>query len=344
MDLPAGVKHGPPLYRHINLITAPKTCCPVLPLLKDTCTLSLAPEREAMKDYIDSSLKASLIQPFPAGAGFFFVAKKDGSLHPCIDYSPLSEITRWMPFGLTNALAVFQAIVNDVLRDYLNLFFLSIWVKFFFFLPTKHLMSSMLKEMFTSAPILTVPDPQRQFVVEVDASNDGVGVVLSHCSAKDPTAEVNSNGGAQPQCACTDRPVERVDSYPGQYRQPPPMRRSYASVTRGSGRTLQPGLERPFSGCHCLGQGKFRLKPETIQETEAFLKANLTGQAPTGNKDGPQDRNTAPSLAATHSTTIQAQVHTGTTTTRRAQCSHLPSSTSSCHSHIRGHHDGPERR
>ena len=32
-----------------------------------------------------------------------------------------------------------------------------------------------LKRRFTSAPVLTLPDSQRQFVVEVDASNDGVG-------------------------------------------------------------------------------------------------------------------------------------------------------------------------
>ena len=36
-----------------------------------------------------------------------------------------------------------------------------------------------LKRRFTSAPILTLPDPQCQFVVEVDASNDGIGAVLS---------------------------------------------------------------------------------------------------------------------------------------------------------------------
>ena len=34
-----------------------------------------------------------------------------------------------------------------------------------------------LKRRFTSAPILTLPDPQRQFMVEVDASNDGVPTV-----------------------------------------------------------------------------------------------------------------------------------------------------------------------
>uniref|UniRef100_A0A3B4U1I2 ribonuclease H n=1 Tax=Seriola dumerili TaxID=41447 RepID=A0A3B4U1I2_SERDU len=139
-----------------------------------------APERQAMKDYIESSLKAGLIRPSssPAGAGFFFVDKKDGSLRPCIDYSALNDITiknryplplmssvfdqlqqatvftkldlrnayhlvriregdewktgfntpsghyeyRVMPFGLTNAPAVFQAMINDVLRDFLDQF------------------------------------------------------------------------------------------------------------------------------------------------------------------------------------------------------------------------------
>ncbi|KAI3371958.1 hypothetical protein L3Q82_006829 [Scortum barcoo] len=32
--------------------------------------------------------------------------------------------------------------------------------------------------MFTSAPVLTMPDPQLQFIVEVDASNEGIGVTL----------------------------------------------------------------------------------------------------------------------------------------------------------------------
>jgi len=42
-----------------------------------------------------------------------------------------------------------------------------------------------LKTLFTTAPILTVPDPQRQFIVEMDASNEGVGAVLSQRSAQD---------------------------------------------------------------------------------------------------------------------------------------------------------------
>ncbi|KAI3353735.1 hypothetical protein L3Q82_004965 [Scortum barcoo] len=42
-----------------------------------------------------------------------------------------------------------------------------------------------LKDLFTTAPVLTVPDPALQFVVEVDASNEGVGAVLSQRSATD---------------------------------------------------------------------------------------------------------------------------------------------------------------
>lgn len=130
--------------------------------------------------YIEESLAAGIIRPStsPAGAGFFFVGKKDGGLRPCIDYRGLNKITirnryplplmstafemlqgasiftkldlrnayhlvrirqgdEWktafntptghyeylvMPFGLTNAPAVFQALINDVLRDMLNKF------------------------------------------------------------------------------------------------------------------------------------------------------------------------------------------------------------------------------
>lgn len=131
-----------------------------------------------MRAYIESSLTTGLIRPSssPAGAGFFFIQKKDKLLRPCIDDRGLNKVTvknryplplissafqflqgarvfvklnlrnayhlvriregdEWktafntltghyeyqvMPFGLTNAPAVFQVLVNDVLRDLLN--------------------------------------------------------------------------------------------------------------------------------------------------------------------------------------------------------------------------------
>lgn len=48
-----------------------------------------------METYIQESLAAGLIRQSssPAGAGFFFVAEKDGGLQPCIDYRGLNSIT-----------------------------------------------------------------------------------------------------------------------------------------------------------------------------------------------------------------------------------------------------------
>ncbi|KAL0148819.1 hypothetical protein M9458_055828, partial [Cirrhinus mrigala] len=309
-----------------------------------------APEREAMEKYISDSLAAGLIRPSssPAGAGFFFVKKKDGSLRPCIDYRGLNSITvkntyplplmssafkrlqgasifskldlrnayhlvriregdEWktafntprghfeclvMPFGLSNSPAVFQALVNDVLRDMVDHFiyvylddilifssslqehvqhvrrvlqrllenglfvkaekcvfhaqsvpflgyivssegirmdpdkvkavvdwptpdslkalqrflgFTNFYRRFIrnfsqLAAPLTALTSSKttfrwsdaanvaftnLKSRFVSAPILVAPDPTRQFVVEVDASEVGVGAVLSQRSSSD---------------------------------------------------------------------------------------------------------------------------------------------------------------
>lgn len=52
----------------------------------------LVSETLAKKEYIQSSLKAGIIQhsSSPAGAGFFFVGKKDGTLQPCIDHRELN--------------------------------------------------------------------------------------------------------------------------------------------------------------------------------------------------------------------------------------------------------------
>ncbi|KAG1928308.1 retrotransposable element [Pimephales promelas] len=268
-----------------------------------------APERKALENYLSESLNAGLIVPSssPAGAGFFFVKKKDGSLRPCIDYRGLNEITvknryplplmssafdilqgakvfskldlrnayhlvriregdewktafntplghfeyRVLPFGLVNAPAVFQALINDVLRDMLNIFVFVYLDDILIFSPSPQRGVSMdpgkvsavtdwpipdsrvalqrflgfanfyrrfirnfsqvaapltaltsvkssfrwsdaaqtafdrLKTLFTTAPILLTPDVSRQFIVEVDASEVGVGAVLSQRSAAD---------------------------------------------------------------------------------------------------------------------------------------------------------------
>lgn len=53
------------------------------------------PEHTITHNYIKESLQAGIIRPSasPAGAGFVFVGKKDGSLRPYIDYRALNKIT-----------------------------------------------------------------------------------------------------------------------------------------------------------------------------------------------------------------------------------------------------------
>ncbi|ROL51528.1 Transposon Tf2-9 polyprotein [Anabarilius grahami] len=53
------------------------------------------PEEKAMEEYIKEALDQGYIRPStsPAASSFFFVAKKDGGLRPCIDYRSLNKIT-----------------------------------------------------------------------------------------------------------------------------------------------------------------------------------------------------------------------------------------------------------
>ncbi|KAK3513350.1 hypothetical protein QTP70_012355 [Hemibagrus guttatus] len=60
------------------------------------------PETKAMEDYIEKALALGHIRPStsPPAASFFFVWKKDGGLHPCIDYRSLNTVTIRYPYLL----------------------------------------------------------------------------------------------------------------------------------------------------------------------------------------------------------------------------------------------------
>lgn len=57
--------------------------------------------------------------------------------------------------------------------------------KIFVSSPEANAAFQVLKERFTWAPILQMPDPALQFVVEADASDVGLGTVLSQRAAAD---------------------------------------------------------------------------------------------------------------------------------------------------------------
>ena len=362
---PPNLTGVPPAYHDLGAVFSKSSALTLPPHRPYDCAIDLlpgaplpkgrlynlsGPEKEAMHNYISDSLASGTIRPSssPVAAGFFFVAKKDGSLRPCIDYRHLNDITvknryplpllsstfeplsqatifskldlrnayhlvriregdQWktafnthlghfeylvMPFGLTNAPVVFQALVNDILRDMINKFvvvylddilvfsrsesehtqhvrtvlqrllenklfvkaekcefhsssveflghvlekgavkadpkkvqavldwerpadrtqlrrflgFANFYRKFirnfsqiasplnaltstsvpFAWSPLAEEAFQVLKTRFTSAPVLTMPDPTKQFIVEVDASESGIGAVLSQRDSKD---------------------------------------------------------------------------------------------------------------------------------------------------------------
>lgn len=65
-----------------------------------------------MDNYIWESLEAGLICPStsPAGAGIFFMGKKNGGLRLCIDYRGLNQITikNHYPLTVMSALELVQ--------------------------------------------------------------------------------------------------------------------------------------------------------------------------------------------------------------------------------------------
>lgn len=71
------------------------------------CTHSLL---RNVRLWIPSALAAGLIRlsSSPAGAGFFFVKKKDSSLRPCIDYRGLNDISTKNRYPLTLLVTAFE--------------------------------------------------------------------------------------------------------------------------------------------------------------------------------------------------------------------------------------------
>ena len=76
-----------------------------------------------MEKYLAESLAAGIIRPSssPAGAGFFFVGKKDGSLRPCIDYRGINEIKIKNRYPLPLMTTVFELLQGTMVFTKLDL-------------------------------------------------------------------------------------------------------------------------------------------------------------------------------------------------------------------------------
>ncbi|KAK3554204.1 hypothetical protein QTP70_020092 [Hemibagrus guttatus] len=100
----------PACYSHFSDVFCPKKASKLPPHWPWDCAIDLIPsepvprgriyslslpEEKAMEEYITEALAQGYIRPStsPAASSFFFVAKKDGGLWPCIDYRALNKIT-----------------------------------------------------------------------------------------------------------------------------------------------------------------------------------------------------------------------------------------------------------
>ncbi|KAK3523590.1 hypothetical protein QTP70_002725 [Hemibagrus guttatus] len=100
----------PACYSHFWDVFCPKKASKLPPHRPWDCAIDLIPgepvpkgriysltlpEEKAMEEYIKEALAQGYICPStsPAASSFFFVAKKDGGLRPCIDYRALNKIT-----------------------------------------------------------------------------------------------------------------------------------------------------------------------------------------------------------------------------------------------------------
>ena len=81
------------------------------------------PEKETMRDYISESLASGIIRPSssPVATGFFFVAKKNGSLRPCIDYRQLNTITVKNKYPLPLLSSTFEPLTHATIFTKLDL-------------------------------------------------------------------------------------------------------------------------------------------------------------------------------------------------------------------------------
>ncbi|KAK3511093.1 hypothetical protein QTP70_030284 [Hemibagrus guttatus] len=100
----------PACYSHFKDVFCPKKASKQPPHRPWDCAIDLIPgepvpkgriysltlpEEKAMEEYIREALAQGYIRPStsPAASSFFFIAKKDGGLWPCIDYRALNKIT-----------------------------------------------------------------------------------------------------------------------------------------------------------------------------------------------------------------------------------------------------------
>ncbi|KAK3564749.1 hypothetical protein QTP86_024968, partial [Hemibagrus guttatus] len=128
----------PACYSHFRDVFCPRRASKLPPHQPWDCAIDLIPgepvpkgwiyslsipEEKAMEEYIQEALTQGYIRPStsPAASGFFFVAKKDGGLCPCIDYRALNQITVKFRYPLPLVPAVLERLHGATIFTKLDL-------------------------------------------------------------------------------------------------------------------------------------------------------------------------------------------------------------------------------
>ncbi|KAK3510723.1 hypothetical protein QTP70_015981 [Hemibagrus guttatus] len=195
----------PACYAPFSDVFCPKRASKLPPHRPWDCAIDLLPEEKAMEEYIKEALEQAALEHL-----------RGATLFTKLDLRSAYNLIRiLMPYGLANAPSVFQDFIHEVFREFLHRFvlvyiddiliysrnlaehrqhvakFLGYKInssgikmderkpKSLAWSPAAGKAFNLLKRAFTTAPLLVHPDPDKPFIVEVDASTTGVGAVLS---------------------------------------------------------------------------------------------------------------------------------------------------------------------
>lgn len=128
----------PPEYHDLSEVFSKKRATVLPPHRSYDCAIDLLPgtcpprgrifslsalERLAMDKYIKEALASGFFRPSssPAGAGFFFVDKKDGGLRPCIDNRGLNKVTIQNRYPLPLISSAFELLQGATIFSKLDL-------------------------------------------------------------------------------------------------------------------------------------------------------------------------------------------------------------------------------
>uniref|UniRef100_A0A1A8BYA5 Reverse transcriptase domain-containing protein n=1 Tax=Nothobranchius kadleci TaxID=1051664 RepID=A0A1A8BYA5_NOTKA len=135
---PSELSQVPPVYHDLQQVFSRDRAATLPPHRPFDCGIDLLPgaplsssrlyslskpERDLMQTYITEALANWTIRPStsPLGAGFFFVAKKDGSFRPCIDYRGLNQITVEDKYPLPLLSSTFEPVQDTTIFTRLDL-------------------------------------------------------------------------------------------------------------------------------------------------------------------------------------------------------------------------------